>query len=131
MKVKCIAEFGIYCVYLGIALKMLLCHWHCVATVVKLSALDYQKVHCLIYNFCLLVQRIQFGLFYTQHEVIQCVKISVFVLNQALLCQTYFLFGLYGRFLCKQLKSVLIDPLSLSTVFCFGIVSNLIGPLFL
>ena len=37
--------------YLVIALKMLLCHWHCVATVVKLSALDYQKVHCLIYEF--------------------------------------------------------------------------------
>ena len=36
--------------YLVIALKMLLCHWHCVATVVKLSALDYQKVHCSIYD---------------------------------------------------------------------------------
>ena len=58
----------------------------------------------------------------TQHEVIQSVKISVFVLNQALLCQTYLLFGLYGHLLCK-LKSVLIYPLSMSTVFCFGIVS--------
>ena len=28
------------------ALKMLLCHMHCVLTVVKLSALDYQKAHC-------------------------------------------------------------------------------------
>ena len=35
--------------HLVIALKMLL--WHCVATVVKLNALDYQKVHCLIYDF--------------------------------------------------------------------------------
>ena len=60
---------------------------------------------------------------YTQHEVIQSVKISVFVLNQALLCQTYLLFCLYGHFLCK-LKRVIIYPLSTSTVFCFGIVSN-------
>ena len=49
--------------YLVIALKMLLCRWHCVATVVKLSVLDYQKVHCSIYDFCLLAQRIQFGLY--------------------------------------------------------------------
>ena len=49
--------------YLVIALKMLLYHWHCVATVVILSALDYQKAHCVIY------------------DVIRSVKISVFVLN--------------------------------------------------
>ena len=42
--------------YLVIALKMLLCHWHCVGTVVKLSAIDYQKVHCSIYDFCLLAE---------------------------------------------------------------------------
>ena len=49
--------------YLVIALKMLLCHCHCVATVVKLSDLDYQKVHCSLYDFCLLAQRVQFGLY--------------------------------------------------------------------
>ena len=49
--------------YWVIALKMLLCHWHCVASVVKLSALDYQKVHCLIYDFCLLAQRVQNSLY--------------------------------------------------------------------
>ena len=49
-------------IYLVKALKMLLCHWYCVATVVKLSALDYQKVHCSIYDFCFLAQRVQFGL---------------------------------------------------------------------
>ena len=49
--------------YLVIALKMLLCHWHCIATVDNLSVLDYQIVHCLIYDFCLLAQRIQFGLY--------------------------------------------------------------------
>ena len=47
--------------YLVIALKMLLCH--CGATVVKLSALGYQKVHCSVYDFCLLAQRVQFGLY--------------------------------------------------------------------
>ena len=36
--------------YLVVAVKMILCHWHCVATVVKLSALDCQKVHCLKYD---------------------------------------------------------------------------------
>ena len=36
--------------YLVIALKMLLCHWHCVATVVKLSVLDYKKVNMKSYN---------------------------------------------------------------------------------
>ena len=50
-------------IYLVIALKMLLCHWHFVATVVKLNVLEYQKFHCLIYDFCLLAQRIQFGLY--------------------------------------------------------------------
>ena len=49
--------------YLVITLKMLLCHWPCVATVVKLSAPDYQKVHCSLYDFCLLAQRVQFGLY--------------------------------------------------------------------
>ena len=65
--------------YLVIALKMLLCHWHCVATVVKLSALDYQKVHCLIYDFACWPK--ESNLVYMQHEVIRSVKISVFVLN--------------------------------------------------
>ena len=49
--------------YLVIALEMLLCDWHCVATVVKLSALDYQMVQCLIYDFCLLAQRVQVSLY--------------------------------------------------------------------
>ena len=49
--------------YLVITLKMLLCHWHCVATVVKLSAFDFQKVHCLIYDFCLLAQSVYFSLY--------------------------------------------------------------------
>ena len=86
----------------------------------KLSALDYQKVHCLIYDFACWPK--ESNLVYTQHEVIQSVKISVFVLNQALLCLTYLLSGLYGHFLSK-LKRVLIYPVSMSTVFCFGIVS--------
>ena len=99
---------------------MLSCHWHCVATVVKLSALDYQSVHCLICDFACWPK--ESNLVYRQHEVIHAVKISVFVLNQALLCLTYLLSGLYEHFLCK-LKSVLIYHLSMSTVFCFGIMS--------
>ena len=62
--------------YFVVALKLLLCHWHCVATVVKLSALDYQKAHCSIYDFCLLAQRVQFGLYSVRSHMI-CKDICV------------------------------------------------------
>ena len=61
--------------YLVIALKILLCHWHCVATAAKLSALNYQKVYCLIYDFACWHK--ESNLVYTQHEVIRSVDICV------------------------------------------------------
>ena len=68
--------------YLVIALKMLLCHWHCVAIVVKLSALDIKRSTIQYMTFaCWPNESI---LVYIQHEVIRSVKISS--LPQTKLC---------------------------------------------